>query len=157
MPVSIQYIARSGKRQVREERARIYLSSYFTGLRRKEIASLTPRSFKLDEEPPTLTVQAACSKHRREDTLPLHPEFVAMVRQWIVGFKPDELLFPKLAKRRTWLMVKKDLERIGIPYATPDGIADFHAAGRHSHITGLVRSGASLAEAQKPLVTRISR
>jgi hypothetical protein len=28
-------------------------------------------------------------------------------------------------------MVKKDLKRIGIPYGTPDGIADFHAAGRH--------------------------
>ncbi|MBL9080894.1 MAG: site-specific integrase [Planctomycetales bacterium] len=27
-----------------------------------------------------------------------------------------------------------------------DGIADFHAAGRHSHITGLIRSGASLPE-----------
>ena len=30
-----------------------------------------------------------------------------------------------------------------------DGIADFHAAGRHSHITGLIRNGASLPEAQK--------
>ena len=46
-------------------------------------------------------------------------------------------------------MVKKDLERIGIPYETPDGIADFHAEGRHSHITGLVRSGASIMEAKE--------
>ena len=46
-------------------------------------------------------------------------------------------------------MVKKDLERIGIPYETPDGIADFHAAGRHSHITGLVRSGATIMEAKE--------
>jgi site-specific recombinase XerD len=63
--------------------------------------------------------------------------------------EPDEALFPKLAKRRTWLMVKKDLERVGIAYETADGIADFHAAGRHSHITGLVRSGVSVPEAQK--------
>jgi hypothetical protein len=26
-------------------------------------------------------------------------------------------------------MVKKDLERIGIPYETPEGIADVHASG----------------------------
>jgi site-specific recombinase XerD len=39
-----------------EERARIYLLSYMTGLRRKEIASLTPRSFSLKSNPATLTV-----------------------------------------------------------------------------------------------------
>ena len=61
----------------------------------------------------------------------------------------EQKRFPKLAKRRTWLMVKKDLERVCIPYETAEGIADFHAAGRHSHITGLMKSGASLPEAQK--------
>lgn len=42
----------------------------------------------------------------------------------------------------------KDLERVGIPYRTAEGIADFHAAGRHSHITGLLKSGANLATAR---------
>ena len=46
--------------------------------------------------------------------------------------EPDDLLFPRIERKKTWLMVKKDLERIGIPYETPEGIADFHAAGRHS-------------------------
>jgi len=46
-------------------------------------------------------------------------------------------------------MVKKDLERVGIPYETEDGIADFHAAGRHTHITELLRNGTSLPEAKK--------
>jgi site-specific recombinase XerD len=59
------------------------------------------------------------------------------------------LLFPKLAKRRTWLMTKKDLERAGIPYQTEEGIADFHAVGRHTHITELLRTGASLVEARE--------
>jgi len=49
----------------------------------------------------------------------------------------------------TWLMVKKDLERVGIPYITTDGVADFHAAGRHTHITELMRSGASVSEAME--------
>lgn len=30
-----------------------------------------------------------------------------------------------------------------------EGIADFHAAGRHTHITELLRNGATLPEAQK--------
>jgi site-specific recombinase XerD len=46
-------------------------------------------------------------------------------------------------------MVKKDLERVGIKYKTRDGIADFHAAGRHSYLTGLLRSGVSLPEAKE--------
>jgi integrase len=120
-----------------------------TGLRRREIASLTPRSFRLDADPPILTVNAACSKHRREDTLPLHPELVTMLRDWLKGVANDQILFPRLEKRRTWLMVKKDLEDTGIPYITADGVADFHAAGRHTHITQLLRSGASLTEAKE--------
>ena len=132
-----------------EERARIYLISYFTGLRRKEIGSLTPFSFDLVSEPATVTVEAACSKHRRKDVLPLHPEFVAMLSDWLPDYEPDAVLFPKLGKRRTWLMVKKDLERVGIAYQTSEGIADFHAAGRHTHITGLLRGGVSLTEAKE--------
>lgn len=132
-----------------EQRARIYTLSFMTGLRRKEIASLTPRSFDLNAEPPTVTVEAACSKHRRKDVLPLHPDLVELLKQWLEGHAPEEPLFPKLAKRRAWLMVKKDLERVGIPYENERGIADFHAAGRHTHITELMRSGASLTEARE--------
>lgn len=132
-----------------EERARIYILSLMTGLRRKEIASLTPRSFNLDDAIPTLTVAAACSKHRKTDVLPLHSELVRLLKVWLKDAPADQLLFPKLGKRRTWLMVKKDLARAGIPYETPEGIADFHAAGRHSHITGLFKAGVPLPTAQK--------
>lgn len=132
-----------------ELRARVYLMSFLTGLRRAELASLTPRSFTLDAIQPILKVQAACSKHRREDTLPIHPELVAMAREWIAGMDTDQPLFPRLDRKKTWLMVKLDLERIGIDYETPDGIADFHAAGRHSHVTGLLKNGATLVEAKE--------
>jgi len=132
-----------------EDRARIYTLSYMTGLRRKEIASLTPASFNLKANPATLTVEAACSKHRRKDVLPLHPELVSLLEVWLRGIKRSQELFPKLAKRRTWLMVKKDLQRVDIPYITEEGIADFHAAGRHTHITELLRNGASIPEARE--------
>jgi hypothetical protein len=113
------------------------------------LAALIPQSFKLDDAQPTLVVQAACSKHRRKDTLPMHPELVTMVREWIRDMEPDAPLFPRLDKKKTYTMVQKDLERAGIPYETHEGMADFHAAGRHSHITGLVRSGASIMEAKE--------
>ena len=145
--------ARSSNEEIQcytgEERARIYLISYMTGLRRAEIGSLTPRSFDLNSVPPMLTVDAACSKHRKTDVLPLHPDFVEMLADWLEGCDLDTPLFPKLARRRTWLMVKKDLERVGIAYETPEGIADFHAAGRHTHITELLRNGATLTEVRE--------
>ena len=87
-----------------------------TGLRRKELGSLTPESFDLqcsDENEPTVTVQAACSKHRRKDVLPLHPELVQMLTDWLAELSPGEHLFPRLERKKTWLMVKKDLERAG--------------------------------------------
>ena len=45
--------------------------------------------------------------------------------------------------------MKKDLERVGIPYENEDGVADFHAAGRHTHITELLRNRATLPEAKE--------
>ena len=132
-----------------ETRARIYTISYMTGLRKGELASLMPKSFKLSGSQPTVTVEAKSSKHRKKDILPLHPELISLLRDWTEGMPRNEPLFPKLAARKTWLMVKKDLEGAGIPYRTDEGIADFHAAGRHTHITELLRNGASLPEARE--------
>ncbi len=132
-----------------EQRARIYLMAYLTGLRRKELGSLTPKSFNLDATPPTVTVAATASKHRQEDVLPLHPELAAMLRQWLRGMPRGDKLFPRLGQRKTHVMVRKDLERVGIPYETEEGIADFHASGRHTYITELLRSGASLPETKE--------
>jgi integrase len=131
------------------QRAKIYFLSYMTGLRKSELASLTPASFDLDGSPPTVTVEAACSKHRRKDVLPLHPGLVVRLREWLSGVTAKDKLFPGLAGKKTWLMVQKDLAVAGIPYRTDRGIADFHAAGRHTHITELLRNGATLPEAKE--------
>jgi integrase len=132
-----------------EQRARIYLMAYLTGLRRKELGSLTRRSFDLEASPATVVVAATASKHRQEDVLPLHPELVPMLREWLKELPPSEKLFPRLGQRKTHVMVKKDLERAGIPYVTEEGIADFHASGRHTYITELLRNGVSLPEAKE--------
>ncbi len=130
-------------------RSLAYFVSYMTGLRQKEMASLTPKSFDLDADQPTVKIAAACSKRRREDTIPLHAELVAVLRPWLKRLKPTEFLFPRFARKKAWLMVKKDLERVGIPYETEAGIADFHAAGRASHITEMLRQGANMVQVMK--------
>ena len=142
----------SGKRAQNlppELRARAYTFAYCTGLRKQEMASLTAGSFQLDHQPPTVTVAAACSKHRRKDVLPLHPELVVALRTWLKELRSGEKLFPLLGKKKLSEMIRLDLKRCGIPYRTEEGIADFHAAGRHTYITQLLRSGASLPEAKE--------
>jgi integrase len=130
-------------------RARIYLLSYMTGLRKGEIASLTRANFKLDGEQPTLTVEAKHSKHRKKDILPLHVDLVAEVKIWLAGLEVNQPLFPLLEKRKAYKMIQRDLEEAEIPYETEEGLADFHAAGRHTHITELLRCGVSLVEAKE--------
>ena len=132
-----------------EQRARIYLISYLTGLRKSEVASLTPESFEITGKTPILTLEARNSKHRKRDVLPLHPQLVALLRLWLPEYPPGEPLFPKLGKRKAHTMIRKDLEAAGIPFNTKDGDADFHASGRHTYITELLRNGTSLVVARE--------
>jgi integrase len=66
-----------------EDRAMLYRVALTTGLRASELKSLTPESFDLAGSPPTVTVEACHSKHRREDVLPLHPDIVPRLRRWL--------------------------------------------------------------------------
>ena len=95
--------------------------SYLTGLRKKELASLTPGSFDLAATPPTLTVEATVSKHRRKDVLPLHPELVAMLPRWLKGLAAGQK-FSLLARRKAARMVKKDLKRTASPTRQKRGL-----------------------------------
>jgi integrase len=65
------------------DRAMLYGVGLMTGLRASELKSLSPESFDLAGDPATVTVEAAYSKHRRKDVLPLHPDLVARLRVWL--------------------------------------------------------------------------
>ena len=124
------------------DRAMLYSVSAFTGLRASELASLTPESFALDADPPTVTVAAAYSKHRRQDTLPLHPALVLALRDWLTGKPAGAPVWSgKWAKGKEGSsMLRADLERAGIPYRDERELYfDFHAL-RHTFISHLAKS-----------------
>jgi integrase len=150
------------------DRAALYRASMVTGFRRGELASLTPQSFDLDADPPTVTVEAGYSKRRRRDVQPLRAD----VAEWFRGFlrgKPRGVPVWGSAVR-TGDMVRADLRRAKAQWIreTPDRgtrrerrdadflserdsagrVADFHAAGRHTYITRLGRAGVSMKVAQ---------
>ena len=132
------------------DRAMLYAVAAYTGFRASELASLTRESFDLDFDPPTVTVQAAYSKHRRQDVLPLHPSLVVLLRPWLASKSVNEPVWPgNWAKgKQAGVMLQHDLEAAGIPYVDESGrYADFHAL-RHTFITNLVKSGVSPKAAQ---------
>lgn len=131
------------------DRAMLYLTSAYTGLRASELASMTPANFNLDS-PPTWTVEAAYSKNRERSVLPLHPRLVEELRPWFAEKAPDAPLWPGrwAVNKEAGVMMKRDLESAGIAYRDASGlVADFHSL-RHTFITNLARSGVSPKVAQ---------
>lgn len=132
------------------DRAVLYLVALTTGLRASELASLTPQSFDTAADTPTVTVAAGYSKHRRQDTLPLHPAVVPTLRDWLSHRPAGEPCWPgKWARdKRAGVMLKADLAAAGIPYRDEQGrYADFHAL-RHTFISTMVASGVNPKDAQ---------
>jgi len=131
-------------------RAVLYLVAVNTGLRANELASLLPESFDLVNNPPTVTVEAAYSKHRRRDILPLRPDLAAIIKEYLAGGgAPGKPLWPGTwSKKASAKMLRIDLSAAGIPYRNEAGLVfDFHAL-RHQFISNLARAGAHPKEAQ---------
>jgi integrase/recombinase XerD len=159
------------------DRVMLYILASWTGFRKGEIGSLTLRSLQLDDDPPTATIAASYSKHRRRDTQVLHPELVKLLREWLSAKRmaPDKPMFPISGRvpggieRKTNKMIERDLKdargkwiedardsdeclaRIKsdfLRYCNHDGLyADYHGL-RHKFITSLERAGVSVKMAQ---------
>ena len=121
-------------------RAVLYRLAAETGLRRKELASLTTDSF--DFERLTVFASGGETKNHQDAELPLRAETAAMVERFIqtAGIASESPLWPNLTKR-TAEMFKADLADAGIPYVDESGrVADFHSL-RHSFISMLAAGG----------------
>jgi len=126
------------------ERYTLYAAALGTGLRAKELASLTPKHCELNVELPTVRIDAADEKSRRGDVIPLPADLTRLLKQVIAHLEPAARLWPGTwaEKRRGSKMIQHDLNQAGVPYRTDEGQADFHSL-RHTYLSRLGRSGAS--------------
>ncbi len=151
------------------DRAMLYRLALGSGLRAKELRSLTPESFDLDSDPPALTLTAAHSKHRREDLQPIRRDLAELLRSWLAARPTGVPVFATLALK-TARMLRSDLKvaRRAWIAAAPAGpeqeargrsdflkyrnaageVFDFHAT-RHTYISGIVAGGASVKTCQE--------
>lgn len=160
------------------DRAMLYTLAAWTGFRKGELGSLTKRSLNLSTHPPTATVAACYSKHRREDTQVLHPELVRQLQVWLDSKRnvaPNKPLFPVSGRvpggteRKTHKMMQRDLAAARTKWleddCTPEERGECEASDflkyrdssgrfadfhscRHLFITSLERAGISPKMAQ---------
>ena len=127
------------------DRAMAYRVAAGTGFRANELRSLTPESFDLNADDPSVTVQAGYSKRRRADRQPIRRALATQLAAFLSDKPPGVRVFP--LPHRSAAMLAGDLRRAGIEPVVDGQVADFHAL-RGAFITGLVRSGIDAATAQ---------
>ncbi len=131
-----------------KERSLLYRLAVETGLRAGELRSLTQASFKLKDNPPTVTVAAAYSKRRRDDTLPLRAPTAKLLEAHLKNKTPEALAFKIPVRWEVVRMFREDLKAAGIAEQdASDRFADFHAL-RHSFISNLAAGGVHPKTAQ---------
>ena len=132
-----------------EQRAMLYLLALRTGLRRKELRSLMPRSFAFGPKISSVTLHPSDSKRRKQDCLPLPREVAVLYEAYIKDLNPDEPVWPGSWWRKSAEMIKRDMSEAGLSIEDDQGRTfDFHGQ-RTTFITGLSRAGILPALAQK--------
>jgi integrase len=91
------------------ERAWAYRIAAGTGFRAGEVASLTPESFDLHGDTPSVIVEAAYSKRKRRDVQPIRPDLAAMLREWLATKAPGERVCP-LPDGKAGLLLQADMD-----------------------------------------------
>jgi integrase len=125
------------------DRMVVYSIALSTGYRLGELASLTPESFQLAEDPPTIFCAGKHCKNRKDSRQPIRLELATMLKDWLADKPPGEPVFP-INRDDAALSLRMDLEAAGVDSAAE---FDFHAL-RHTYVTLLVKSGASVKVCQ---------
>ena len=129
------------------QRALLYRLAAETGLRASELASLTRVSFSLDTLPYSVTAHCGYTKNKRAATIPLNAATAELLREHLAYKMPAEPAFD--VPPATASMLRRDAEAGGVAYEDAAGrVLDFHAL-RHTFITNVANSGASLKTTQE--------
>ncbi|MCZ6698328.1 MAG: tyrosine-type recombinase/integrase [Planctomycetota bacterium] len=132
------------------ERAMLYRVAAGTGFRASELRSLTPSSFWLENDPPSVFLKAAHSKHRQDDLQPIRRDLADVLRPWLAGKPQTDPVWPGHWHKKAAAMIRDDLTAAGIPSEVEGSIVvvDFHSL-RATFVTLLIKSGANVKAVQK--------
>ena len=136
------------KEEKTREMVLVYRLLLGTGLRSTELSLLTPN--QIDFERCRLTVEALKTKNKKPDKLPLRPDLVQSVKEWVEVHKiqPNQKIFrvDTVTIRRSFY---RDLKLAGIKRIGSDGrCLDVHAL-RKTFGTMLAMAGVPLTTVQR--------
>ena len=137
------------------ERRLIYAFLVYTGLRKKELASITIRQLFLDENVPFLLLKAKDEKSKRGAEVPICNALLGPLREWLDVQKSEGLIKPgdKLFNVQKALdkVLNLDLVFAGIEKKDRrDRVVDVHSL-RHTHATLLKQYGVASHVAKESL------
>jgi len=131
-----------------DERLLVYNLLLGTGLRSTELSLLMPS--QIDFERCRLRIEAAKTKNKKDDVLPLRADLVQAVKEWVEthGIQPHERIFQfNMYSIRGSLY--RDLKAAGIERVGSDGRSiDVHSL-RKTFGTALARAGVPLTTVQR--------
>ena len=116
-----------------------------TGFPADEMHDLKLEAFRLNDPEPSVFLRASATKNRRPAEQPIPLALAASLSDWLSDRPPGSSVLP--LHHETAKAIRADLAAAGIPYATDEGVADFHSL-RAYFVSALVRSGASIKEVQ---------
>ena len=137
----------SGKWEI-GERKLIYRLLLGTGLRSTELSLLTPN--QIDFARNRLTVEAAKTKNKKADILPMRVDLVQSVKEWVAqhAIQPHERIF-RFKQKSILDSFYSDLKAAGIERKSSDGRSiDIHAL-RKTFGTMLAKAGVPLTTTQR--------
>jgi integrase len=123
--------------EIGRERALMYQTAIFTGLRQNELRSLKVWHLDLNRKPyPTLTLPGRNTKNGRAAKLLIVPALADEIRQWIkdTGKAADDPVFTMPDRHSLIHTYQRDMKAAGIEYQTEQGTADFHALRRTGNV-----------------------
>lgn len=132
------------------DRAMAYRIAANTGLRKSEMSVLSDCSFVLDGDNPVVYVAPDATKNRQGARQPLPKALVPRIRRWLdeKASVPSDRPLVDLRPKRAADLIRADLNRVGIPFETEQGVADFHSL-RYTYCSLLVLAGQPLVVVQK--------
>ena len=130
------------------DRSMLYGIAAMSGLRRDELLSLTPESFRLDGPTPMVVCEAGYTKNGEKAEQPLPDALVSTLRPWLATKAARQPLFAAPAFERTGMMLKIDLARCGFRSRIAAGrVVDLHSL-RHGYISSLANAGTPIKTLQ---------
>jgi integrase/recombinase XerD len=132
------------------DRAALYLTAAYTGLRANELGQLERGQFHLDGDSPVIRLPGRMTKNRKDVDQPLPVPVAEQLREWLSALNPRSGIWPGYAWRngKVSRILRADLIAAGVAVETPDGVIDFHAL-RTFYATMLARAGVPIQHAQK--------